>query len=163
MRTVVLRRLTRVLPVGSAMLMLVACDSASTPTAPAGAVVATRETAAVAAAPVSVTVRGFVVDSSDRRLANINIECLGNATCAPANAQPSAEGHDHRVGTTNADGSYEVVATSRGDAGSGFMMNANGRGYNVEWHQVAWPDAACTSDQSRCALTVNFRLSSVTD
>jgi hypothetical protein len=146
------------------MLMLVACDNASAPTAPAEAVVSTRATAAVvAAAPVSVTVRGFVVDSSDRRLANINIECLGNVTCAGPHSQPSAEGHDHRVGATNADGSYEVVATSRGDAGSGFMMNANRQGYQVEWRQVAWPDPACTSDQARCALTVNFKLTSVAD
>jgi hypothetical protein len=37
-------------------------------------------------------------------------------------------------------------------------MNANARGYEVAWQDVAWPDAGCSSDQPRCAVTVNFKL-----
>jgi hypothetical protein len=43
------------------------------------------------------------------------------------------------------------------------MMNANGRGYQVEWREVVWPDAACTPDQGRCTLRVDFKLVSVAD
>jgi hypothetical protein len=160
-----LRRFGRTLTAGSAMVILAACGSTPTPTAPAEAVVAEKATSTgAAAAPVSVTVRGSVVDSSNRQLANITIECLGDVQCTGPNYQVIAEGHDHRVGTTDTNGRFEVVATSRsGASASGFLMNANGRGYEVQWRQIEWPDLACSADQARCALTVNFMLPSVAD
>jgi hypothetical protein len=68
-----------------------------------------------------------------------------------------SEGHDHRITTTDANGQYHIVATSRA-GGSGFLMNANARGYEVAWRDVAWPDAGCSSDQPRCTVTVDFKL-----
>jgi hypothetical protein len=122
-------------------------------------------TDAAAAPPTSITVRGTVVDSSNRRLANATVECPGDdVSCAGPYSQVTAEGHGHQVTTTGADGSYEIVATSRsGGARGPFLINANGRGYQVEWRQVEWPDPACTSDQARCAITVDFTLTSVAD
>jgi len=38
-------------------------------------------------------------------------------------------------------------------------MNANGQGYDEDWRQVAWPGPACSSSESRCTVTVNFKLS----
>jgi len=161
----VMRQLRRALPAGSVMLILAACGGTSTPTAPAEEPAATKATAALAAgAPSSVTVRGSVVDSSNRLLANANIECLGDVQCTGPYAEVSAEGHEHRVATTDANGVYRIVATRQSEgAASRFMMNANGRGYQVEWREVEWPDPACTSDQARCAITVDFRLTPVAD
>jgi hypothetical protein len=138
------------------MLILAACGGgSSTPTAPEPA---------AATVPVSVTVRGSVVDSSNRQVANATIECLGDVQCSLPGSEVSAEGHEHHAGTTDANGAYEIVATGRSaGAGSGFMMNANGRGYQVEWHQVSWPLPACTADEARCTVTVNFRLAPVAD
>jgi protocatechuate 3,4-dioxygenase beta subunit len=163
-----LRRLVRTLPAGSAMLILAACGSTSTPTSPAEAVAATKAaetpTAGAAGPATSMTVRGTVVDSSNRLLANATIECLGDVVCAGPYRQVSAEGHGHQVTKTGADGSYEIVATSPSGSATGWLlMNANGRGYQVEWRQVEWPDPACTSDQARCAVTVNFSLTPVSD
>lgn len=164
-----LRRLGRALPAGSAILILAACGSTSTPTGPAEGVAATKPAAtatdAAAAPPTSITVRGTVVDSSNRRLANATVECPGDdVLCAGPGTQVTAEGHGHQVTTTRADGSYEIVATSRSGGATGrFLMNANGRGYQVEWRQIEWPDPACTSEEPRCALTVDFTLTSVAD
>ncbi len=167
MRTTLLR-LGPALPAGAAMLILVACGSTSTPTAPAEAVPAMKAAApaaaATAAVTASVTVRGSVVDSSNRPLPNIIIECLGDVACTRPEYQPSAQGHEHRVETTDAKGSYELVATSQsGSTASAFSMNANGPTYLVAWRQVEWPDPACTSDQARCTVTVNFTLTPSTE
>jgi hypothetical protein len=157
------------MPAGSAILILAACGGSSAPTAPAEVVAATKSagpaTGAAADAATSITVRGTVVDSSNRRLADATIECPGDVVCAgPNGGQVSAEGHGHQAMRTRADGSYELVATSRsGGAKGGFLMNANGRGYQVAWRQVEWPDPACTSDQPRCAVTVDFSLTPVSD
>jgi hypothetical protein len=157
-----LRRLGRTLPAGSALLMLTACGDTSTPTAQAQAAAIKAAEAAAAATPVSVTVRGSVVDSSNRQLANATIECLGDVQCTQPFSDVSAEWHDHRVGTTDATGQFQIVATSR-SGGSGFLMNANARGFEVQWQEVAWPHPACSSDQPHCAITVNFRLASLQD
>jgi hypothetical protein len=162
----ILRRLAWTLPFASAALVLAACGGGtSVPTAPADPVVSAKAAVtadAAAAVPVSMTVRGSVVDSSNRPLRGINIECLGDAHCEPPHYEPSADGHQHRVDKTDANGSYELVATSQsGGAAGAFSMNANGQGYQVEWRQVSWPEPACTAD--RCAATVNFRLTSVAD
>jgi len=164
-----LRRLGRAVPAGSAILILAACGGTSTPTAPAEAVRGTKAAAtpteAASAPATSITVRGVVVDSSNRPLANVTVECPGaEVRCAGAYGDVSAEGHEHQVTKTDTNGSFEIVATSRsGGAAGSFLMNANGRGYQVEWRQVRWPDPACTSDQARCSATVNFSLTSVAD
>jgi hypothetical protein len=157
----VLQQLGRTLPAGSVMLFLAACGSSmSTPTAPAAAVTAATAPATEASAvTLTVTIRGSVVDASNRPFANANIECLGDVQCKPANGDVGAEGHEHRAATTDANGFYEIVAArGSGAAASGFSMNANGPGYDSDWHQVEWPDPACASDQAGCAITVNFKL-----
>jgi len=158
-----LTQFLRALPAGAAMLVLAACGGAPTPTASTEAPVVAKApaTEAEAATPASVTVRGTVLDSSNRPVANANVECLGDVHCTGTNEELSAEGHEHRAVQTDAHGSYQVVATSQSAGGSGFSMNANGQGYQVEWRQVAWPDPGCTSSQPHCALTVNFTLTSV--
>jgi hypothetical protein len=147
------------------MLMLAACDGTSTPTAPAEAAAAPKTVAeAAATTPVSVAVRGSVVDSSNRPLANITIECPGDIQCKGFYSDLIAEGHDHQVGRTDANGLYALVATGRWEGpGSGFLMNANGRGYEVQWRRIEWPDPACSSDQPGCAITVSFSLNAVAD
>ncbi len=161
----VLPRLGRVLAAGSAVLILAACDSTSTPMAPTEATASAKSaTAAAAANPVSATVRGSVMDSTNRLLANVNIECLGDVNCALPDYQVSADGHQHRVGKTDANGAFEIVATGLpGSSSSGFMMNANGQGYEVQWQQVTWPGPACSSDQPRCIVAVNFRLNPMSE
>ena len=157
MRTT-LRRLGGALTVGSAILMLAACSSdTSVPTAAAQEAAIKAAEAAAAATPVSVTIRGSVVDLSNRHMANAAIECLGDVQCAGPNSDVIGEGHDHRITTTDANGLFHIVATSRSGA-SGFLMNANARGYEVAWKDVAWPSSACSSDQPRCTVTVNFKL-----
>jgi hypothetical protein len=117
-----------------------------------------------ASAPVSATIRGSVVDSSGRLLSGVNIECLGNVHCTQPDYQPSAQGHQHRITQTGANGAFEIVASSLpGTSSTSFMMNANGQGYDVAWQQVSWPGPACSSSQSRCTVTVNFRLTLASD
>jgi len=158
-----LRRLGPAVVAGSAMLVLTACGSdTSVPSAPAQEAAIKAAEAAAAATPVSVTIRGSVVDASNRQLANAAIECLGDVQCTKPYADVISEGHDHRITTTDANGQYHIVATSRA-GGSGFLMNANARGFEVQWQDVTWPDAACSSDQPRCAVTVNFRLPPLQD
>ena len=157
-----LRRLGPAVVAGSAMLVLTACGDTSIPSAPAQEAAIKAAEAAAAATPVSVTIRGSVVDSSNRQLANAAIECLGDVQCTQPFSDVSAEGHDHRVGTTDGNGQYHIVATSR-SGGSGFLMNANARGFEVQWQEVTWPDVACSSEQPRCAITVNFKLASLED
>lgn len=158
-----LLRLGRAMAVGSAMLMLAACGGdTSIPSAPAQEAAIKAAEAAAAATPVSVTVRGSVVDSSNRRMANAAIECLGDVHCTGPNSDVIEEGHDHRITTTDANGLYHIVATSRSGA-SGFLMNANARGFEVQWTEVGWPAPACSSDQPRCTVTVNFKLNPLAD
>ncbi len=154
------------------MLIFAACGGTSTPTAPTEAAVAAKAAAPAAAAatdapaaPVSVTVRGSVVDSSGQPLANVNIECPEEVVhCTQPEDQPSAQGHQHRIETTDAHGSYELVATDQsGGTASGFSMNANGPTYQVAWQQVRWPNRACTSDQPQCTISVNFKLAPATE
>jgi hypothetical protein len=143
----------------SATLMLAACDSASNPTAVAAQEAAIKAAeAAAAATPVSVLVRGTVVDAAGRPIVGAVIECPGeDVLCTRPFADVIAEGHEHQVGTTDAIGSFEFVATSRSDE-DGFLMNANGRGYQVAWREVAWPRRTCSSDQPGCTVTVHFTL-----
>jgi hypothetical protein len=159
-----LLRLGRAVTAASATLVLVGCGTESNPVAIAAQEAAVKAAeAAAAATPVSVVVRGTVVDAAGRPIADATIECPGeNVQCTHPFADVVAEGHEHQVASTNESGFYEIVATTRtGD--SGFMMNANGRGYLVAWHQVSWPRRTCSSDQPGCTVTVNFQLKSVED
>lgn len=150
------------LAAGSAALMLVGCGGSSMlTTASDGDTPATMKSTATssAAIPVSATIRGSVVDSANQPLADMNIECLGNVHCTLPDYQVSSQGHQHRIAQTDAKGAYEIVASSLpGTSSTSFMVNANGQGYNVAWQQVTWPRPACSSDQPRCTVTVNFTL-----
>jgi hypothetical protein len=154
MRTV-LRRLGQTLPAAAAMLTFVACGS-TTPTA-ATAAATTVQPLASSSAPSSITVQGTVVDSANRPLSNIEVECMGDVQCAPFGTQVSEQdGPDHGV-KTNADGAYLIVATHAGSGGT-FLMGASGLGYEVQFRNVAFPASACSSDQAGCAVSVNFAL-----
>ncbi len=166
MRTV-LSRLGLVLAAGSAVLTMAACGGSTMLTTNSDDdTVATAKSATqnAAANPVSATVRGLVVDASNRPLSSVNIECLGNVHCTQPDYQVSAQGHQHRITQTDASGAFQIVANSLpGTSSTSFMMNANGQGYNVAWQQVTWPGPACSSDQSRCTVTVNFALTPASD
>ncbi len=165
MRTFV-SRLGPVLALGSAVLMAACGGSTMLTTNSDDDTVATAKSATqnAAANPVSATVRGSVVDASNRPLANASIECLGDVHCTQPDYQVSAQGHQHRITQTDAKGAFEIVASSLpGTSSATFMMNANGQGYDVAWQRVSWPGPACSSDQSRCTVTVNFRLSLASD
>jgi len=157
MRTV-LSRLGPVLAVGSAVLTA-ACGGSSTLTthsddAPVAMKTSTQDSATV---PVSATIRGTVVDPANRPLANMTIECLGDVHCTEPQYAVTAE--DHRITHTDAKGAFEIVAASLpGTSSASFMMNANGLGYDEDWRQVAWPGPGCSSSDSRCTITINFKL-----
>lgn len=154
------------LPGLSALVLVGACDSTSTPVSPSSATgaAATAATAATAvASSASVLIRGTVVDAANRPVGDAYVECPTEVTCVRP-GQVNAGGHEHRATTTRADGSYEVVAAGMPADGSGvFRMNANRLGYQVEWREVKWPDPACTWDRTGCALTVDFSLSPIVD
>lgn len=158
----VFRRLGQTLPAAVAIATLAACDSTSMPTASQSAGT-TQATAATGAPVTSIAVRGSVVDSFDRPVANAVIECVGEVRCIRG-SDITEEGHEHRATKTDENGLYGTIATSQAlDGTGGFMMNANGRGYEVSWRSVEWPDLACTSDQARCSVTVHFRLAPIAD
>ena len=139
---------------GSTMLATLPDDDA-----PAAAKSATQNDAT---APVSATIRGTVVDASNRSLANMTVECLGDVHCTQPQYQVSADGQGqaHRITFTDAKGAFVLVANSLpGTSSASFMMNANGLGYDEAWRQVAWPGPACSSSESRCTVTVDFKLS----
>ena len=154
-----LSRLGPVLAVGSAVLVA-ACGGSTTLTTHSDddAPVAMKSaTLNLAADPVSATIRGTVVDSANRPLANMTIECLGDVLCTRPQYEVSAE--DHRITHTDAKGAFEIIANSLpGTSSASFMMNANGPGYDEDWRRVAWPGPACSSSDSRCTVTVNFTL-----
>jgi hypothetical protein len=154
----VLRRLGQTLSVGSAILILAACGGTATPTS-AGAV-ATRSTATAAEAEPtsSVLLSGVVVDSSNRPVAQANVECLGaNVACMGPETDVSAQDGPDQGVKTSADGSYRIVVVAKGITPSGILLNANARGFQIEWRQISF-DAGCTSDQARCAMTLDFTL-----
>ena len=152
MRTL-LRGLGRTLPAGSAMLMLAACGSTPAPTA-ANVAAATTATGTQVVSS-SVVVRGLVVDPANRPLANANVECMSNAQCTSPGDVSAQDGPDHGV-TTNANGFYQLIVTPSG--GVRFLVDASARGYGIQWQDVRLPDPACTWDQPKCAITVNFTL-----
>lgn len=150
MRTV-LKQLGRVLPAGSAFLLLAACGSTPAPTA-TEAVAATSATAA--GQPSSVIVSGLVVDSSNRPLASAIVECMGNLQCTGIGEVAAQDGGDFNV-KTDANGFYKLIVTGRG---AGNFLGASAKGYQVAWRALQLPDPACTSDQPGCAVSVNFTL-----
>jgi hypothetical protein len=162
MRTL-LGRTRFVLAVGPAVLLLAACSDTSSPTSSEAVVARVTATSASAAeqGSTSMTIRGIVVDSDNRRLAGITIECLGDVTCRSGDGDLIAEGHDHRIETTDADGTFEIFADGAPQATGSFLVNANGRGYHVRWLQVQWPSPTCTAD--RCATDLHFELTAIAD
>jgi hypothetical protein len=157
-----LRPVRRTLPFAWAVVVLGACGGTSTPTATEVAAAAKAPSVeAVATSPTSIAVSGTVFDSANRPVAGANIECPGSVHCSPNGEDVGADGHEHRVLQTDANGAYKLVAN--GQSADSFPMNANGQGYQVAWRQVAWPDASCTWEQAHCAVTVNFTLAAVLD
>ncbi len=148
----VLRWLGRTLPAGAAALVLAACSNGSPMPSSASAV------SPPSPRTVSGIVHGWVVDTANRPVANANIECASNAQCTLFGDISAQDGRDQGV-KTDAKGYYELVLSPTGP--SPFLMNASARGYGIVWQKVALPDAGCTFDQSRCAMTLNFTLSVV--
>jgi hypothetical protein len=144
-------RLERTLPVLSAALLLAACSSTPSPTTADSSVPA----AASQTPAASALIRGWVLDSSNRPLANANVECASNAQCRRFGDVSAQDGPDDGV-RTDAHGYYALVVTPM--AGSRFLLNASARGYGIVWHTIDVPDATCSWDQARCALTQNFTL-----
>ncbi len=156
----VLGRLGLTAPVAMAAVILGACGSTSSPTAAVvPAATATTEGEATGDVTSSVTVEGTVVDDSNRPMANVEVECMGDVVCTRIGAQViEQDGPD--VGLkTNAAGAYRMVVAQRGGTPR-FLMNAAARGYEVTTREVAFPDSACSSDRADCTLTVNFTLKS---
>lgn len=148
-----LRGLVRTLP-APALLLLAACGSETGPAVMAPPM-------ATELPPSSGTVRGLVVDPANRPVPNARVECTSNADCVQYN-KVTAEHHERdSMATTNAQGSYRltVAPTARG----GFLLTASARGYSPAWQTVELPDPACTWDQPRCSVTVNFTLTPIAE
>jgi hypothetical protein len=155
----VLRRLGQTLPATMTALLLGACGSSSTTTSPtaAQAVSAAKTVAAAEEIPSSITVQGTVVDSSNRPLANVEVECMGDVQCAAFGNQVSQQdGPDNGV-RTNAAGAYLIVATAR-SSGARFLMGASGQSYEVSIHEMAFPATFCASGQAGCTIALDFTL-----
>ncbi len=153
-----LRRFAGALPLGSAMLMLAACGSSSTPTsATAVASTATAGSTSATAQDPSVLVSGVVVDSGNRPVANANVECMGtNVACVPPGTQViTQDGPDPGV-FTGPDGRYSMVVTAL--SSGPILVNAHALKFELQMQQLSFPDAGCSADQARCALTLNFQL-----
>jgi hypothetical protein len=152
MRTV-FRGLARTLPAGSAMLMLAACSSATAPTAPeAKAATMATQTRVPSSSGI---IRGLVVDPANRPVANAVVECMSDAQCTLFADVSAQDGPDQGV-KTNANGFYELKVSRSG--GGGFFLSASALGYEIQRQEVRLPDSACTWDQPKCAITVNFTL-----
>ncbi len=152
-----LRRFAVALPIGAAVLMLAACGSSSTPTSASTAAQTTTAATAMSAKDPSVLVRGVVVDPAGRPVAGANVECMGNnVTCVPPGTQVIAQdGPDDGV-FTGTDGTYAMVLTAL--SSGPVMLNAHALKYELQMQQLRFPDANCSADQARCAVTLNFRL-----
>ncbi len=163
MRTV-LRPLGRTLPAMSAVLILAACGSTPSPTAVDGAVRGGGTAVQPPATVATMTIRGVVVDSSNRPLANAGVECMGDVRCRAAGSQVSAEDGPDDGLKTDSSGSYQLVVTGgSGSVQRGFLMNAHARSYEVAWREVRFPDPGCTSDQAGCTVSINFTLDPMAD
>jgi len=143
------------LPVGSAMLLLAACGSSSTPTAASSAVQTSAAAVATSGADPSVLVSGVVTDSAGRPVAHANVECMGtNVTCvAPRTQLIEQDGPDDGV-FTRADGSYAMVLSA--PTADPVALNAHALKYELQMQQLRFPDAGCTAD--RCSVSLNFTL-----
>jgi hypothetical protein len=153
-----LRRLGQTLPATMTALLLGACGGSTTSPTAAPAVAAAKTVAAAAETiPSSITIKGTVVDSSNRPLANVEVECMGDVQCAAFGSQVSQQdGPDNGV-RTNADGAYLIVATAR-SSGARFLMGASGAGYEVTIREVSFPASFCASDQAGCTVALDFTL-----
>jgi hypothetical protein len=151
----VLRRLWPVVPILMAAMMVAACSSTPSPTATDAPSTTTAVAAAGLPASASVLIRGAVFDSSNRPVANANVECASNAQCRRFGDVSTQDGPDDGV-RTDANGRYALIVTPTG--GGQFLLNASARGYGIVWHELELPDPACSWAQARCALTQNFTL-----
>ncbi len=156
-----LRRLSLTLPAGAAALLLAACSSSTPmPSAadpPAASTTSVASTAGSTQQPTaSALLRGLVVDSANRPVANANVECASNAQCRRFADVSVQDGPDDGV-KTNAEGRYEMIVSPQADGA--FLLDASAFGFGIVWRTVALPSPACSWDQARCALTVNFTLS----
>lgn len=148
-------RLGWTLPAALTALALAACSNTAAPTA---ATVPTAATATAEQAPASsILLQGTVVDSSNRPMANAEVECMGGVECVPFGAQVIAQDGPDLGIKTNAAGAYVMVAKRTG-ASDRFLMNATAKGYELMIREVAFSDPTCTSDRSDCTVTVNFTL-----
>ena len=152
-----LRRLAPTLPAAVAGLLLAACSSTSAPTAAdTAAATAAVTAAAIAPSSSSVVVRGLVSDAANRPLAGANVECASNAQCRRFADVSAQDGPDDGV-KTDANGRYEMIVSPSTDGS--FLLNASAFGFDIVWRSVEPPDPACSWDQARCAITVDFTLS----
>ncbi len=152
-----LRPLLPTLAVAGAALLLAACSSTSAPTAADPPAATARTVAAAASVPPSPSalIRGLVVDAANRPVPSANVECASNAQCRRYAEVSAQDGPDDGV-KTDASGRY-VMVVSPSTNGS-FLLGASAFGYGIVWRSAPLPDPACSWDQARCALTVNFAL-----
>jgi hypothetical protein len=152
------RRLAWTLPAGLGMLILAACGDTVVPTTPTRASPApATPTPATAFAP-SVTVRGLVVDSSGKPLANVLVQWLNIG-------EGEGDLNSPRGVYTDASGSYRLVVSGLigpgavgGYSEGWFEAGASREGYRDDWKSLKIPDRACTSDNEKCDLVANFTL-----
>ena len=155
------RQLGRALPAGSVMLMMAACSDSTTAPTTADAMsakTAATTTATAAQEAASVLVSGTVVDSSNRPLAGAVVECMAELNCKGFGDVSEQDGGDFNV-ATNANGVYRIIVErSAGSTGDSFTLHASARAHQTAFESARIPDPACTPDQARCAVTVNFKL-----
>ncbi len=144
--------LTRLLSGVVAMLTLAACG---TPAPTTGSAPATEFEASAA----SVIIRGSVVDSANRPVANAQVTCA-SPQCTLL-LELGAAHHTWVQGTaTNASGSYEMRVRA-GQAS--FLVSASARGYETQLREARLPNAACRWDQPGCSISLSFTLPDLAD
>jgi hypothetical protein len=146
------RRCGRVLLGGWAVLTLASCGSTPSPTAAADWGPAMPS---IAGSPSSL-VGGVVVDAANRPLAGVTIEWT-----AVAATSATSWGDSRREVETSADGAYGMVVGNAGGAvnlDGGFLIRASKPGYSSQQVQARLAESACSWNEPRCSLTVNFRL-----
>jgi hypothetical protein len=97
-------------------------------------------------------VRGLVVDSSGRPLANVLVQWLNIGEMTGDLAGP-------RGAYTDASGSYRLNVSGVDRASNGwFVLGASSQGHKDDWRNLHIPDTACTWDDKKCDLVANFTL-----
>jgi hypothetical protein len=145
-------RLAWALSAGAALLVVGACENAVSPTAPSAAASSAPAASPTAVAP-SASVRGSVVDSSGRPLADVLVQWF-TAGDAPSDIGAWQQTH------TDAGGSYALHVSGDGlDAlGGWFWIDVSKQGFREDSKNLKVPDLACTWDNKKCDLVANFKL-----